>query len=91
MMNEDDVRRIALNLLGAYEQESYGGRPSWRTKRRMFTSWSSCCSSSSVRPAPWGPGAHPHLHPVLDEPARRGGHHRAAVAAHSTSDGQMIC
>jgi hypothetical protein len=33
----DDVRRIALALPGAYEQESFGGRPSWRTKPRMFT------------------------------------------------------
>jgi hypothetical protein len=32
-----DVRRIALALPGAYEQESYGGSPSWRTKPRMFT------------------------------------------------------
>lgn len=37
MVSEDDVRRIALSLPGAYEQESYGGRPSWRTKPRMFT------------------------------------------------------
>ncbi len=37
MVTEDDVRRIALSLPGAYEQESYGGRPSWRTKPRMFT------------------------------------------------------
>lgn len=31
------VRRIALSLPGAYEQASHGGRPSWRTKPRMFT------------------------------------------------------
>lgn len=31
------MRRIALSLPGAYEQESYGGRPSWRTQPRMFT------------------------------------------------------
>ena len=37
MVTEDDVRRVALSLPGAYEQESYGGRPSWRTKPRMFT------------------------------------------------------
>ncbi len=37
MVTEQDVRRIALSLPGAYEQESYGGRPSWRTKPRMFT------------------------------------------------------
>lgn len=33
---EADVRRIALELPGAYEQESHGGRPSWRTPPRMF-------------------------------------------------------
>lgn len=38
MVIEDDVRRIALSLPGAYEQASYGGLPSWRTKPRMFTS-----------------------------------------------------
>lgn len=32
----EDVRRLALSLPGAYEQESYGGCPSWRTKPRMF-------------------------------------------------------
>ena len=32
-----DVRRIALALPGTSERESYGGRPSWRTKTRMFT------------------------------------------------------
>ncbi len=37
MVTEEDVRRIALTLPGAYEQGSYGGRPSWRTKPRMFT------------------------------------------------------
>ncbi len=37
MANEEDVRRIALSLPGAYEQESYGRRPSWRTTPRMFT------------------------------------------------------
>jgi hypothetical protein len=26
-----------LRLPGSYEQVSYGGRPSWRTKARMFT------------------------------------------------------
>lgn len=25
-----------MSLPGAFEQESYGGRPSWRTKPRMF-------------------------------------------------------
>ncbi|WP_433868964.1 MmcQ/YjbR family DNA-binding protein [Saccharopolyspora sp. CA-218241] len=38
MATEDDVRRIALSLPGAYERESYGGCPSWRTKARVF-SW----------------------------------------------------
>ena len=37
MVTWDDVRRIALDLPGAFEQESYGGQPSWRTKARMFT------------------------------------------------------
>jgi hypothetical protein len=37
MVTTDDVRRMALGLPGAFEQESYGGRPSWRTKPRMFT------------------------------------------------------
>jgi hypothetical protein len=37
MATEDDVRRIALSLPGAYEQASYDARPSWRTKPRMFT------------------------------------------------------
>lgn len=37
MVAEIDVRRIALELPGAYEQQSYGGRPSWRTEPRIFT------------------------------------------------------
>ena len=37
LITYDDVRTIALDLPGAYEQESYGGQPSWRTKPRMFT------------------------------------------------------
>ena len=36
MISEDDVRRLALELPASFEQESYGGRPSWRTKPRMF-------------------------------------------------------
>lgn len=36
-VSEDDVRRIALGLPGAFERTSYGGCPSWRTKPRMFT------------------------------------------------------
>lgn len=31
-----DIRRVALSLPDAFEQESYGSRPSWRTKPRMF-------------------------------------------------------
>jgi len=37
MVTHDDVRAIALGLPGAFEQPSFGGRPSWRTKQRMFT------------------------------------------------------
>ena len=36
MATDADVRRISLTLPGAYERESYGGSPSWRTTRRMF-------------------------------------------------------
>jgi len=36
MVTWDEVRRIALALPGAFEQESYGRQPSWRTKPRMF-------------------------------------------------------
>ena len=36
MITHDDVRRIALELPGSFERESYGGRPSWRTKARLF-------------------------------------------------------
>ena len=37
MISIEDVRSIAGSLPGAYENESYGGRPAWRTKPRMFT------------------------------------------------------
>lgn len=37
MVTHKDVREIAMALPGAFEQPSYGGRPSWRTKQRMFT------------------------------------------------------
>jgi hypothetical protein len=37
VITHDDVRRIAAALPGAYERASYGDRPSWRTKDRMFT------------------------------------------------------
>lgn len=36
MVSEDEVRAVASALPGAYEQESYGGQPSWRTAPRMF-------------------------------------------------------
>lgn len=36
MVTAGQIRRIALGLPGAYEQVSYEGRPSWRTKPRMF-------------------------------------------------------
>ena len=36
VVTEEDVRRICLALPGAYERESFGSRPSWRTKPRMF-------------------------------------------------------
>ena len=37
MITHDDIRRIALALPGSFERASYGGRPSFRTKKRMFT------------------------------------------------------
>lgn len=37
MVTEAQIRRIAMSLPGVYEQASYDGRPSWRTKPRMFT------------------------------------------------------
>lgn len=36
MVTWDDVRAIAMGLPEAFEQASYGGNPSWRTKPRMF-------------------------------------------------------
>ena len=33
---EEDIRVIACSLPGAFERESYGGCPSWRTPARMF-------------------------------------------------------
>ena len=36
MVTYDDIREIALSLPGAYEQASFGGRPSFRTTPRMF-------------------------------------------------------
>lgn len=37
MVSHDDIRQIALGLPDASERASYGGRPSWRTKSKMFT------------------------------------------------------
>jgi hypothetical protein len=36
VISHDDVRGFAGSLPGAYEQVSFGGRPSWRTSPRMF-------------------------------------------------------
>jgi hypothetical protein len=36
MVSHDDVRAIALGLPETFERPSFGGRPSWRTKQRMF-------------------------------------------------------
>ena len=36
MISHDDVRRIALEMPGTTERPSYGGRPSWRNKTKMF-------------------------------------------------------
>jgi hypothetical protein len=36
MISHDDIRQIAIGLPGAIERASYGGRPSWRTKAKMF-------------------------------------------------------
>jgi hypothetical protein len=36
MISHDDIRQIAIGLPGAMERASYGGRPSWRTKAKMF-------------------------------------------------------
>ena len=37
MVSHDDVRRIALSLPETHERPSYGGRPSFRTTKQMFT------------------------------------------------------
>ena len=37
MVSIEDVRRISLALPEAFERASYGGRPSFRTKPKMFT------------------------------------------------------
>jgi hypothetical protein len=36
-ISEAYIRSVALSLPGAYEHASHDGRPSWRTKPRMFT------------------------------------------------------
>ena len=36
MVSHDDVRAAALAMPDATEKASYGGRPSWRTTKRMF-------------------------------------------------------
>ena len=36
MISHDDIRRVALEKPGAFEKETYDGRPSFRTKPRMF-------------------------------------------------------
>ena len=35
-MTIEDIRSVALALPGAFEQASYGDRPSFRTTPRMF-------------------------------------------------------
>jgi len=37
MVSHDEVRRIALALPETHERASYGGRPSFRTTKQMFT------------------------------------------------------
>jgi hypothetical protein len=36
MITHEDIRQIALEMPGAIERPSYGGRPSFRTKTKMF-------------------------------------------------------
>ena len=36
MATADDVRRIALSLPEVTEKPSYGGRPGWRVKAKLF-------------------------------------------------------
>ena len=36
MATEDDVRRIALSLPGAFEHPSYGGMPAYRVGKKNF-------------------------------------------------------
>ena len=37
MVSYDEVPSIAMSMPGAEERPSYGGQPSWRTEKRMFT------------------------------------------------------
>ena len=37
MISIEDIRQISLALPGTSERASYGGRPSFRTKQKMFT------------------------------------------------------
>ncbi len=37
MVTIEDVRELAMALPDVEERASYGGRPSWRTPKRMFT------------------------------------------------------
>lgn len=37
MVTYDEVRAIAMSMPGTEERASYGGQPSWRNKKRMFT------------------------------------------------------
>jgi integrase len=39
MVTHDDIRQIALSLPGAYEQASFGGRPSFRTTAKGHGPW----------------------------------------------------
>ena len=36
-VSHEDIRQIALGMPDATERASYGGRPSWRNKTKMFT------------------------------------------------------
>lgn len=36
VITHDDIRSMALEMPESFEQASYGGRPSWRTKPKMF-------------------------------------------------------
>jgi hypothetical protein len=66
MVTHDDVRRIALALPETHERASYGGRPSFRTTKHMFT-W--------IREAPealviWVPSEDDKEAMIASEPAK---------------------